>query len=54
MITALFGRGGFVNGSELLRRWVDDPAAGPADLDTAARLDEEAWREEREAVMLYR
>jgi uncharacterized protein YbbC (DUF1343 family) len=43
-----------INGSELLRRWVDDPAAGPADLDALAGPDEEAWREEREAVLLYR
>ena len=43
-----------VNGSELLRRWVDDPAAFPADLDALAAPDEQAWREEREAVLLYR
>jgi uncharacterized protein YbbC (DUF1343 family) len=43
-----------INGSPLLREWVDDPAATPADLDAAAKQDEEAWREEREAVLLYR
>jgi uncharacterized protein YbbC (DUF1343 family) len=43
-----------INGSGLLRQWVDDRAATPADLDTAARADEEAWREEREALLLYR
>jgi uncharacterized protein YbbC (DUF1343 family) len=43
-----------VNGSELLRKWVDDPAASVADLDALASADEEAWREEREAVLLYR
>jgi uncharacterized protein YbbC (DUF1343 family) len=43
-----------INGSELLRRWVDDPAAVPADLDALAAPDEQAWREEREAVLLYR
>src|SRR5713226_5644822 len=43
-----------LNGSELLRRWVDDPAAAPADLDALAGPDEEAWCEEREAVLLYR
>ena len=42
-----------INGSELLRRWVDDPAAVPADLDALAAPDERAWREEREAVLLY-
>ena len=43
-----------INGSELLREWVDDAAATAADLDALARPDEEAWREEREAVLLYR
>jgi uncharacterized protein YbbC (DUF1343 family) len=43
-----------INGSALLREWVDDPAAAPADLDALARPDEEAWREEREAALLYR
>jgi uncharacterized protein YbbC (DUF1343 family) len=42
-----------INGSDLLRRWVDDPAATAADLDTLATADEAAWRTEREAVMLY-
>jgi len=43
-----------INGSELLRTWVDDPAATAADLDALAQPDEDAWREEREAVLLYR
>jgi len=43
-----------INGSDLLRRWVDDPAATPADLDALALPDERAWREEREDVLLYR
>jgi uncharacterized protein YbbC (DUF1343 family) len=43
-----------INGSELLRQWVDDPAAEPADLDTVAAADEKSWREEREDVLLYR
>jgi uncharacterized protein YbbC (DUF1343 family) len=43
-----------INGSDLLRRWVDDAAATPADLDALAQTDEAAWREEREAVLLYR
>jgi uncharacterized protein YbbC (DUF1343 family) len=43
-----------INGSALLREWVDDPAATPAGLDALAQPDEEAWREEREAVLLYR
>jgi uncharacterized protein YbbC (DUF1343 family) len=43
-----------INGSELLREWVDDPAAAPADLDALASADEDAWRDERESVLLYR
>ncbi|HEX2332225.1 MAG TPA: DUF1343 domain-containing protein [Burkholderiales bacterium] len=43
-----------INGGTLLRQWVDDPAAKPGDLDAAARADEDAWREEREAVLLYK
>jgi uncharacterized protein YbbC (DUF1343 family) len=43
-----------INGSELLRQWVDDPAAKPADLDTVAAADEMSWCEEREHVLLYR
>jgi uncharacterized protein YbbC (DUF1343 family) len=43
-----------INGSELLRAWVDDAAATAADLDALAHPDEQAWREEREAVVLYR
>jgi uncharacterized protein YbbC (DUF1343 family) len=43
-----------ITGSTLLREWVDDAAARPADLDALATADENAWREEREAVLLYR
>ncbi|HYD46926.1 MAG TPA: DUF1343 domain-containing protein [Terriglobales bacterium] len=43
-----------INGSDLLRRWVDDPRARPSDLDQLAVADEQAWRAEREAVLLYR
>ena len=32
-----------INGSPLLREWVDDRAAAPGDLDAAARIDETAW-----------
>ena len=42
-----------INGGSLLRQWVDDAAATPGDLDAAARADEDAWREERKAVLLY-
>ena len=43
-----------INGSELLRQWVDDPQATPDELENLARADEAAWVEEQEAVMLYR
>lgn len=43
-----------INGSELLRQWVDDASATPADLDDLARIDESTWRESREAFLLYR
>ena len=43
-----------INGSELLRRWVDDPDAIAGDLDALAVRDETSWREERETVSLYR
>jgi hypothetical protein len=36
-----------INGSPLLREWVDDPAATPADLDALTRADEDVWEEER-------
>lgn len=42
-----------INGSELLRRWVDDEAAIPTDLDAIALADEDAWREERREVLIY-
>ena len=37
----------------LLREWVDDSSATPADLEAIAAPDEESWRAEREAVLLY-
>jgi uncharacterized protein YbbC (DUF1343 family) len=42
-----------INGSERLRAWVDDARAMPADLDAMTRPEEDAWREERRAVLLY-
>jgi uncharacterized protein YbbC (DUF1343 family) len=42
-----------INGSDLLRRWVDDPAATPGDLDALAVPDETAWLTERKEVLLY-
>jgi len=43
-----------INGGEDLRRWVDDPSATADDLEALAGPQERAWREEREAVLLYR
>lgn len=43
-----------INGSELLRQWVDNSNATPADLDALARPDEKSWREERQSILLYR
>ena len=42
-----------INGSPLLRAWVDDPAGTPADLDALAGVDEACWREESAACSLY-
>ncbi len=43
-----------INGSELLREWVDDPESRPSDLDQIAGADERNWLAEREAVLMYR
>lgn len=42
-----------INGSPLLREWVDDPAAEPGDLDAMTNPDESAWAEERADLFLY-
>jgi len=42
-----------INGSPLLREWVDDPAARPEDLDALASADEQAWFEESKPLLLY-
>jgi len=42
-----------INGSPLLREWVDDAAAAPIDLDALAVADERAWEEERRPYLLY-
>jgi len=42
-----------INGSPLLREWVDDPASTAADLDAITRPDEQAWEEERAPFLLY-
>ncbi len=43
-----------INGSPLLREWVDDPAAAPGDLDALASADEAAWRERSAPFLRYR
>ena len=42
-----------INGSDLLRLWVDDPAAEPADLERMALADELSWQTERKPFLLY-
>ena len=42
-----------INGSPILREWVDDAAAVPADLDALARADETVWIEERRPHLIY-
>jgi uncharacterized protein YbbC (DUF1343 family) len=42
-----------INGSPLLREWVDSPSASPADLDALAQADEAAWLETRSRFLLY-
>jgi uncharacterized protein YbbC (DUF1343 family) len=42
-----------INGSPLLREWVDDPTATPADFDALVRPDEAAWEAERKEFLRY-
>ncbi len=42
-----------INGSPLLRGWVDDLEAAPGDLDTLTTPDERAWEEQRAPYLLY-
>jgi hypothetical protein len=42
-----------INGGQVLRQWVDDPAATPGDLEALATQDEKSWSSEREPVLLY-
>jgi uncharacterized protein YbbC (DUF1343 family) len=43
-----------INGSDLLRQWVDDPSAVPADLEKITSRDEAAWEEQRADILIYR
>ena len=42
-----------INGSPLLREWVDDTGALPEDLETITRPDEAAWKETQSSFLLY-
>ncbi|HPA38163.1 MAG TPA: DUF1343 domain-containing protein [Phenylobacterium sp.] len=42
-----------INGGPLLREWVDNPDATPADLDAITVPDEQAWEEARKPFLLY-
>jgi hypothetical protein len=42
-----------INGSPLLREWVDDPAAQIADLERLTQADEQVWLAQRQAYLLY-
>jgi uncharacterized protein YbbC (DUF1343 family) len=42
-----------INGSPLLREWVDDAGSESGDLDGPAVSDEAAWKEERRGFLLY-
>ncbi len=42
-----------INGSPLLREWVDDAQAQPGDLDALTCVDEQAWEAQRGAFLLY-
>ena len=42
-----------INGSPLLREWVDDAGAAPGDLDALTKPDERDWEEQRKPYLLY-
>lgn len=42
-----------INGSPLLREWVDDANAAPGDLDALAAPDESDWQSQRRAYLRY-
>ena len=42
-----------INGCDLLRLWVDDDNAIPADLEALAYSDEQRWKDECTAVLSY-
>jgi hypothetical protein len=42
-----------LNGSDLLREWVDDRRSSVKALDELALADEDAWRRDRRKFLLY-
>jgi uncharacterized protein YbbC (DUF1343 family) len=42
-----------INGSPLLREWVDDAQSTPADFAALTQPDETSWREERKDFLIY-
>jgi len=42
-----------INGSPLLRKWVDDPQAQPQDLDKLCNIDEQAWLAQIHEIKRY-
>ena len=42
-----------INGSDLLRLWVDDDSATPEDLELLASADERLWKDECSSVLSY-
>ena len=42
-----------INGSPLLREWVDNSASEPSDLDPITIADEQAWEDDRRPYLLY-
>jgi uncharacterized protein YbbC (DUF1343 family) len=42
-----------INGSPLLREWVDDTGSSPTDLDSLALVDERDWEGQRKPFLLY-
>jgi hypothetical protein len=42
-----------INGGELLRHWVDDDNATPADLESFAVRDEQQWRDGCAQLLAY-
>jgi uncharacterized protein YbbC (DUF1343 family) len=42
-----------INGSSLLREWIDDASAKPQDLDALAMKDEKGWANERQQYLRY-